>query len=54
MTDLFQDPEDATPLDPGEREGLLQSWITSRSDLNEAEQDNSDTEIDRREPSHPD
>jgi Fic-DOC domain mobile mystery protein B len=40
MTDLFQDPEDATPLDPGEREGLLQSWITSRSDLNEAEQDN--------------
>ena len=40
MTDLFQQPEDATPLNPGERQGLLQSWITSRSDLNEAEQDN--------------
>jgi Fic-DOC domain mobile mystery protein B len=40
MTDLFQQPEDATPLNPGEREGLLQSWITSRNDLNEAEQDN--------------
>jgi len=40
MTDLFQEPEDATPLAPAEREGLLQSWITSRSDLNEAEQEN--------------
>lgn len=40
MTDLFQEPEDATPLEPGEREGLLQSWITHRSDLNEAEQEN--------------
>lgn len=28
------------PLDPEEREGLLQSWITLRRDLNEAEQDN--------------
>lgn len=40
MTDLFQEPEDATPLEPGERDGLLQSWVTSRSDLNEAEQEN--------------
>lgn len=40
MTDLFQEPEDATPLEPQEREGLLQSWITHRKDLNEAEQDN--------------
>ena len=40
MTDIFQEPDNSTPLDPGEREGLLQSWITSRSDLNEAEQDN--------------
>lgn len=40
MTDLFQEPEDATPLEPEEREGLLQTWITHRSDLNEAEQDN--------------
>lgn len=40
MTDLFQEPEDATPLEPAEREGLLQSWITHRRDLNEAEQEN--------------
>ena len=40
MTDLFQEPDDATPLEPAEREGLLQSWITHRADLNEAEQDN--------------
>lgn len=40
MTDLFQEPEDATPLTPQEREGLRQSWITHRRDLNEAEQQN--------------
>jgi Fic-DOC domain mobile mystery protein B len=40
MTDLFQEPEDATPLEPQEREGLLQSWITHRNDLNEAEREN--------------
>ncbi|MDI4665157.1 mobile mystery protein B [Xanthobacter autotrophicus] len=40
MTDLFQEPEDATPLEPGERDGLLQSWITHCKDLNEAEQEN--------------
>lgn len=40
MTDLFEEPEDSTPLDPEEREGLLQSWITHRRDLNEAEQEN--------------
>ena len=40
MTDLFQEPEDATPLMPEEREGLKQSWITGRRDLNEAEQEN--------------
>ncbi|MGI9499729.1 MAG: mobile mystery protein B [Geminicoccaceae bacterium] len=42
MTDLFQEPEDATPLDPDERDGLLQSWITTRADLNVAEQDSID------------
>ncbi|WP_426265225.1 mobile mystery protein B [Sphingomonas sp. PWP1-2] len=42
MTDLFAEPDDATPLEPGEREGLLQTWITTRSDLNEAEQANID------------
>lgn len=40
MTDLFQEPNDATPLEPAERDGLLQSWITYRRDLNEAEQEN--------------
>ncbi|MGO4566266.1 mobile mystery protein B [Rhizobium sp. 2YAF20] len=40
MTELFQEPEDATPLEPHEREGLLQTWITHRRDLNEAEQEN--------------
>lgn len=40
MTDLFQEPEDATPLEPQEREGLLQTWITHRRDLNEAEEEN--------------
>jgi Fic-DOC domain mobile mystery protein B len=40
VTDLFQEPHDATPLEPSERDGLLQSWITHRSDLNEAEQAN--------------
>ena len=40
MTDLFHEPEDATPLEPQEREGLLQTWITHRKDLNEAEQEN--------------
>ena len=40
MTDIFQEPNDATPLAPEEREGLKQSWITHRRDLNEAEQEN--------------
>lgn len=40
MSDLFREPEDATPLEPEEREGLLQSWITHRRDLNEAEEAN--------------
>ncbi len=40
MSDLFDEPDDATPLEPGEREGLLQTWITYRSELNGAEQTN--------------
>ena len=40
MTDLFQEPDDATPLEASEREALLQTWITHRSDLNEAEEAN--------------
>jgi Fic-DOC domain mobile mystery protein B len=40
VTDLFQEPDGATPLEPEERDALLQSWITHRRDLNEAEQEN--------------
>ena len=40
MTDLFQEPDNATPLEPGDRQALRQSWITSRQDLNEAEEAN--------------
>ena len=40
MSDLVDEPEDATPLTPEERAGLLQTWITFRRDLNEAEQTN--------------
>lgn len=40
MSDLFDEPDDATPLEPEEREGLLQTWVTYRSELNEAEQAN--------------
>lgn len=40
MTDLFREPENATPLEAEEREQLLQTWITSRADLNIAEEEN--------------
>ncbi|SEH12721.1 mobile mystery protein B [Sphingopyxis sp. YR583] len=42
MTDLFAGPDDATPLTAEEKEGLLPTWITTRADLNEAEQSNID------------
>jgi Fic-DOC domain mobile mystery protein B len=37
---LFEEPDNATPLEPAEREGLIPSWVTQRSELNEVEQDN--------------
>lgn len=40
MSDLFDEPDGATPLEPEEREGLLQTWIAYRSELNQAEQTN--------------
>ncbi len=40
MTAIFVEPTDATPLTPVERQGLKQHWITTRNDLNRAEQDN--------------
>ena len=40
MTDLFQEPDDATPLTPEERRELIPAHIAYRRELNEAEQDN--------------
>lgn len=40
MTDLHQQPRDATPLTAEEREGLIPSHITLRRELNELEQQN--------------
>ena len=40
MTDLLEEPDDATPLTPDERQGLLPSDITYRHELNKAEQEN--------------
>ncbi len=40
MTDLFDEPDDATPLTPDERKGLIPSDITYRSELNKAEHEN--------------
>jgi Fic-DOC domain mobile mystery protein B len=40
VSDLFAEPDDAAPLELAERKELLQSWITHRADLNEAERAN--------------
>jgi Fic-DOC domain mobile mystery protein B len=40
MADLFEKSDDATPLTPDERNGLIPSDITYRRELNEAEQKN--------------
>jgi Fic-DOC domain mobile mystery protein B len=40
VSDLFEDPDDATPLTPEERRGLIPAHIAYRSELNEAEQEN--------------
>jgi Fic-DOC domain mobile mystery protein B len=40
VTDLFNEPDDGTPLAADERNGLRQAHITYRSELNEAEQRN--------------
>jgi Fic-DOC domain mobile mystery protein B len=45
VNDLFAQPDDATPLTPEEQEGLKQTWITTRADLNEAEQINIDEAV---------
>ena len=40
MSGLHDQPDDATPLTPEEREGLIPSHIALRSELNELEQEN--------------
>ncbi len=41
MNDILAEQDDAsTPLEPEEQEGLIPSYITLRSELNEAEQSN--------------
>ena len=40
MSDLFEHPDDATPLTPEEQRDLLPSYIAYRSELNGAEQEN--------------
>jgi len=40
MTDIFDFDDDATPLTPGELEGLIPTHVTLRSELNELEQQN--------------
>lgn len=40
MSDLFIEPDDATPLSPEEREGLIPTHIALRRELNELEQEN--------------
>jgi len=39
VNDLFEEPDDATPLTPDERKGLVPSDITYRRELNRAEQE---------------
>ena len=40
MTDLFDEPDNATPLTPEERRDLIPSHIAYRSELNAVEQEN--------------
>lgn len=40
IDDIFDEPDDATPLSEEEKLGLIPSYISSRADLNQAEQQN--------------
>lgn len=42
MSDVMEEPEGATPLDPDELEGLRPRHVTTRAELNELEQANID------------
>jgi Fic-DOC domain mobile mystery protein B len=37
---LFDDPEGATPIEPGDAEGLIPTWVATRADLDAAENEN--------------
>jgi Fic-DOC domain mobile mystery protein B len=37
---IFDGPPGSTPLEPGEQDGLIPTWIATRGDLNSAEQEN--------------
>jgi Fic-DOC domain mobile mystery protein B len=37
---VFDGPPGSTPLEPGEQDDLIPTWIASRGDLNSAEQEN--------------
>lgn len=39
-TDLFEEPDGATPLDEEDRAGLIPTWLATRGDLNAAEHAN--------------
>lgn len=40
VIDIFAGPEGSTPLSPQDQRGLRQTWITTRAELNAAEQTN--------------
>lgn len=40
MNDIFDEPEDATPLSPEDKRGLIPSYISTRAELNREEQRN--------------
>lgn len=39
-SELFDEPEGATPIEPGDAEGLIPTWVATRADLNAAENHN--------------
>lgn len=40
MSDLFTEPDGGTPLDAPDQEELIPTWLATRAELNEAEQEN--------------
>ncbi|NTU70958.1 MAG: mobile mystery protein B [Coriobacteriia bacterium] len=40
VSSLFDEPTGATPIDPDDAKGLIPTWVATRGDLNNAEQEN--------------